>query len=407
MMRFLMLGIILIITATQVQAQALNAFILQYHGAGCDNQSGKLAVVASGGTSPYTYVWSNGSTIDTAYNLGAGTHWVMVYSGTDSILKSVTLEPWGIDSILITHACEGGLGSIFLDNINAQFPIQYTWYRNDTLMPVNNAYVNNLTPGNYQYIITDAEGCIDSGFVAILASSPVLLAYAADSSLCYGQSSQVWYTPGFTLYDNWGITYNSTTDTIVAQNYMNSITYPTYGVDSLGCSASLISGPFVYLQSHPDPVPLYNFGDTISVPFVINLNPSVDLIYTWYFNSVEIASGPYSYIPVDSAGTYAVSITNIYGCVNFGSIQATASGLNNMNNQHPILIMPNPTNIGSYWNIKTDGAFIGSKAVLFDVLGNEIIRQNINSYNIIIDAPQKQGIYFLKIADQVVKLQCN
>jgi hypothetical protein len=387
-----------------LKGQALNAFMLQFHGPGCDNQSGKLAVQATGGTGTYTYLWSNGSTIDTAYNLGAGSHWVTVYSGGDSIVKYQTLDPWGIDTVHIINACNGGLGNIFLDNINAQYPIQFLWFNNNGLMTQSTAQISNLPAGVYSYKIIDAEGCTDSAQVEIVASTPELNAYVSDSTLCYGQSAQIWYTPGFTLYDNWGITYNSNTDTITAQNYMNLISFPTYGVDSFGCEASLANNAFVYLQPHPDPVPLYQIGDTISVSFIINPNPSSTLIYTWSIGATQISVGPYSYLPIDSSGNYSVSILNQYGCTNFGSLQAFITGLSPDIMDNSIKIANNPATDQQYWQIEVKNFKHKIDYSLYDLQGKLMLKSQslTNVFNI--PPPANSGIYFLEFEGKSYKL---
>jgi hypothetical protein len=394
--------------SNQIAAQALNAFILQMHGPGCDNQSGILFADAIGGNGNYTYSWSNGATTDTAFNLGAGTHYVTVYSGNDSVVKSVTLPPWGIDTVIIINACNGGLGSIFLDNISAQYPIQYNWYRNDTLLNLNNAFANNLSAGNYQYIITDAEGCVDSGLVSIVASTPVLYAYVSDSALCYGQSSQVWYTPGFTLYDNWGQTFNSSTDTITAQNYMSGISIPTYGTDSLGCFADLINNsPFVYLQSHPDPIPLYQIGDTISVFFTLNTSPISGYIYNWSYGLTPISSGPYSYLPIDSSGTYSVSVINEYGCSNFGNIQAVITNLRQNKTMQTLAVFPNPASENEPWNVLLSPSNSFDSYTLFDAQGKVVLSEGISSSNFVIPGNLLKGLYFLEMNKTVYRLIRN
>ena len=59
----------------------------------CDGDDGSATVQPQGGTAPFSYLWSNGSTSQTVSNLDAGTHSVTV---TDlngcSVVKSVTLE---------------------------------------------------------------------------------------------------------------------------------------------------------------------------------------------------------------------------------------------------------------------------------------------------------------------------
>lgn len=404
-MKYFFLFFIVIFLRLATFAQSLDAFILQFHGAGCDNQSGKLAVQAIGGSGNYSYLWSNGSTLDTAYNLSVGFHSVTVYSGVDSVVKTIELLPWGIDTIHVGAACNGGYGSVFLDNINAQYPIQYNWFGVNGLMSQHTASINNLNAGNYHYQIIDGDGCMDSGYVNVVASNPQLSVQVSDSVLCYGQSAQMWYTAGFTLYDNWGVTYNSTTDTIVAQNYMNMINYPSYGVDAFGCSANLLNNPFVYLQPHPDPVPLYQIGDTISVSFIINHNPSPSSVYTWYMNSIEISTGPFSYLPIDSSGQYAVSILNEWGCTNFGSIQANVTGINDQYARHSeVLIKNNPSSDSQLWQIEMRNLKSDIFYTIYDVSGGVLMKSQITSNKFSIPSPQKAGMYFLEMEGNYYKL---
>lgn len=396
-MKNLLVTLFLLITYFTSSSQTLNAYIQLWHGVSCNNQSGILSVQAVGGTGNYTYLWSNGSTQDTAYNLGAGNHWVTVYSGGDSIVKYQSLDPWGIDTVHVYHACNGGLGTIFLDNINAQYPIQYLWYNNNGLMTQSTAQINNLPADNYYYKITDADGCTDSAQIDIIASEPILNIYVSDSALCYGQSAQVWYTPGFTLYDNWGMTYNSSTDTITTQNYMNAMSFPTYGVDAFGCSASLANNAFVYLQPHPDPVPLYQIGDTVSVSFIINPNPSSNLVYSWSTGLTPLSSGPYSYLPIDSSGNYSVSILNQWGCTNFGSIQAFVTGLNKIETTNGIVIANNPASDIQQWKIELQNYTSNDTYSLYDTQGKLILKSTILDNKLNITPPANPGIYFLEI----------
>jgi hypothetical protein len=385
-------------------AQPLNSYILQLHGAGCDNQSGILVAQPVGGTGTYSFLWSNGSTNDTAFNLSAGIQWLKVFSGTDSVTKNLTIYPWGLDTINVVHACNGSTGSIYL-NLIAQSPIQYLWYDSNGLMANSTVGISNLLGGTYSFKIIDADGCSDSGSVSIVESSPQLYAFTSDSVLCYGQSAQVWYTPGFTVFDNWGVTYNSSTDTIIAQNYMNMINYPTYGVDSFGCSASLASNNvFAYLQPHPNPVPLYQFGDTISISFMINQNPSATDIYTWSIGSTQITSGPYSYLPIDSSGNYNVSILNQWGCTNFGSIQAIIASLSGLTNNDNYLIRKNPIAENENWILDVVNLNRNKLYFLIDAQGHIIDQGTVNSTVFEITSPKKSGMYYLNIDGSTYKL---
>ena len=53
----------------------------------CDCNAGYLKAIGSGGTGPYTYLWSTGATTDEIYSLFAGTYTVTV---TDAMAATVT-----------------------------------------------------------------------------------------------------------------------------------------------------------------------------------------------------------------------------------------------------------------------------------------------------------------------------
>ena len=399
--------LILLTSVSRLSAQNLNAYLLQLHTVGCDNQSGILYATATGGTGNYTYQWSNGSTNDTAYNLPAGTHTVTVYSGSDSAAASVTLQPFGIDTVQVYHACNGGNGLIYLDNITATYPLTFHWYQNAVLLNETTAELSNIPAGNYAYALIDAQGCIDSGTVEIIASSPQMSVTLSDSSLCYGASALAWYTPGFTLFDNWGGTYNTSTDTLTYMNSMGAASLPTIGMDSLGCLSNEINPfPFVFLQSHPDPIPLFQIGDTVSASFTINPNPSTTLTYNWYFDNVLVYSGPYSYLPIDSSGYVSVSAVNIYGCSNFGSLQAviTQTGVGEKENFGLTLVGNNPALVGASWFITMQDLAAPIPFLLYDVSGRIIHSATLKNGLNTLATPAEPGLYILDLGRQKITL---
>ncbi|MFB6305878.1 MAG: SprB repeat-containing protein, partial [Flavobacteriales bacterium] len=113
----------------------------------CD---GEATVLASGGTTPYTYQWNdpNTQTTTTADSLCPGTYnELKITTSTDSAY------------------CNTATGAAYVDTVSGNggvTPLNYTWedgQSNDTAF--------NLTPGDYWIEVTDADSCIVSDTVSI------------------------------------------------------------------------------------------------------------------------------------------------------------------------------------------------------------------------------------------------
>ncbi len=406
----LLLPVLFVLAHVPLAAQSLTAYLLQLHGAGCDDASGVLVAQAVGGSGGYTFLWNDGTTNDTLTGAGAGVHSVTVYSGTDSATASVSVHPFGIDTVLVHHVCGGSLGGpgwIDLDNIYAQYPLQFAWYDGDgTLLAENTSLLSSNVPDTFHYVMTDADGCVDSGSVVMQASDPVLEVFSSDSALCYGEIVLMWYTPGFTLYDDWGLTYNSSTDTIHYTNQMGSVNmFPTGGIDSLGCEAEIDNNPFVYQQSHPDPIVLYNHGDTLSTTFWIDTAASTIYTYVWSLNGVVLDTSAYSYVPITGSGLYVVSIYNEYGCSVYGTEVVTISHIAAPEVQGAVLgIAPNPAAFGAPWIVELPMVPFGVPYRITDTEGRLISSGALHSGRNALGADLPAGAYLLEVADRSYRL---
>lgn len=400
-----LLVLISTLSCFMLKAQALNAFFLIHHTAGCDNASGKVSINAVGGNGNYTYLWSNGSTIDTAYNLGAGSHFVTVYSGLDSVTKTIELDAFGVENVLVNNACNGDFGTIYLDNITATHPIQIQWFNDQTLLNETTTQLNSLVEGTYHFLLTDAEGCIDSGTVSIHESTPQMDVFLSDSSLCWYGTSQVWFTPGFTLVDNWGNEYNSTVDTFTFFNNMASSGIPEYGMDAYGCFASVsVPFPFVFLQGHPDPIPIYFIQDTLSLSYIPNTQADPNYTYTWSYQGSPIDTNNFTYLEIDSNGFYTVLATNIYGCSWYGTIDVNFLSMDHLTSTK-LNAFPNPSLKGDFWNIEwTDATLNNQPFELLDCNGKILLKGVTTENNLQIEVPSTSGIYLLHLNGNTLRL---
>ena len=149
---------------------------------------GSATSAASGGTSPYTYSWSNATTAANASNLAAGTYSVTITdaNGCTDSASIILLQPAAlIASAAVTNnpSCNGFAdGSASSSASGGTLPYTYTWNTGATT-----ANVSSLVAGAYSVTITDANGCTDSASVTLSqATSLVASVVVNNDPLCFG-----------------------------------------------------------------------------------------------------------------------------------------------------------------------------------------------------------------------------
>lgn len=126
----------------------------------CNGAStGSINLSLTGGTAPFTYLWSNNATVQDPQNLAAGTYSVTVTdaNGCTSTSNATLTQPTALDiSISSTQVlCFGGNnGSINLTPSGGAAPYTYLWSNNSTVQDPQ-----NLSAGLYSVVVTDANGC--------------------------------------------------------------------------------------------------------------------------------------------------------------------------------------------------------------------------------------------------------
>lgn len=145
--------------------------------ADCD---GTVGVVATGGTSPYTYVWNDvGSTpTDSVTNLCVGTYFVQV-TGADgciAIASATIAEPPAIGFSVansVNPLCNGNAnGSITTIPSGGTLPYTYVWSPAPAAGQTTET-ATGLDANTYTVIVTDANGCTAQQVVTLI--NPVSL----------------------------------------------------------------------------------------------------------------------------------------------------------------------------------------------------------------------------------------
>lgn len=144
--------------------------------------NGSATANPSGGTAPYSYLWSNGAITQSINNVPSGTYSVTVTdahnctaSGSFTIKGNSNINP---TTSLVQVSCFGASdGSIAVTGVNSGLA-PFTYNLNGSPFQPGNVF-NNLSAGVYILGIKDANGCSD--FVTRTITQPTLLTIVLDS----------------------------------------------------------------------------------------------------------------------------------------------------------------------------------------------------------------------------------
>ncbi len=283
---------------------------------------GAADVVGSGGTTPYTYLWSNGVTNASTSAIIAGNYSVTITDVNGCIKSSsVTItEPsqLSITSGVVTSVtCNGGNdGSANTLAIGGTAPYAYAWSNGypDTL-------ANGLFAGIYTIVATDAMNCSISSSVTISQPSALSVTSSAAGSSCglaNGGASVVVSggTSGYTYAWNTGSTVNSISN-------VGSGTYYVTATDANGC----VKEQIVFVGD--------NDGPALSLSMLAESNcGGADGVIT---SNVSGGTSPYSYIWSNgvigtenysaAAGQISLAVTDAIGCVGLADLTVTSQGV--------------------------------------------------------------------------------
>jgi hypothetical protein len=154
------------------------------------DDDGQATVVASGGTPPYSYLWSNGQTTATATGLSAGIYTVTVTDANDCETECEVeiLEPEELVCEIedVEHvSCYGEAdGQATVVASGGTPPYSYLWSDGQTT-----ATATGLSAGTYTVTVTDANDCETECEVEILEPEELVCEIEdVDHVSCYGES---------------------------------------------------------------------------------------------------------------------------------------------------------------------------------------------------------------------------
>ncbi|HXH99537.1 MAG TPA: gliding motility-associated C-terminal domain-containing protein, partial [Sphingobacteriaceae bacterium] len=316
--------------------------------------SGSVSVTGSGGTAPYSYLWSNGATTQNISGVVAGNYSVVV---TDAKGCTVTLnnliinQPTAVPSIAVDSKqdvnCFGSAnGSITVTVSGGTGAYTYSWSNGATTEDLT-----GVTAGNYTLTVIDANGCISTGAAITIAqpAAPLAVITTKTDINCFGSTTgSVSYTiTGGTAPYTYSYSYNGGSSSPSATVSASSGTIPglaagTYRLiitDSKGCVQAvevIVEQPMAALSfTAGQIINVSCFGDASGSVSVIGSGGTAPYTYLWSNGATtqNIRGVP--------ATTYSLVVTDANGCTfslnNLVVAQPVAKLTSIINNQINVL----------------------------------------------------------------------
>lgn len=287
----------------------------------CGDQEGEIDLNVTGGTAPFTYVWSNGETTADITDLQQGQYYVDItdangctISDTFNVINLVGNCTPNCDLIISNNvvtdeSCGDGAGAIDITIFTSNSPYSVSWDNG-----ANTEDLSGLSAGTYTVTIDDAEGCqviqtftITNQTGGLALSNPI-----TTNDICGAGVGGVDIT-----VTGGAMPYTYAWDNGATTEDLTNVFGGTYSVTITDANGCMVNGTYTIINDAGNLALTYgNATDEVCG----QANGSIDII-------VGGGNFPYSYLWSNgettedlvnlSAGTYTCTITDDNGCVIF------------------------------------------------------------------------------------------
>lgn len=223
-------------TITIEQPTILSATIQKEDQSYLNTPNGSATATPTGGTSPYTYLWSNNETTSTITGLIPGVYTLTITDANSCIaiveagVDAVDCSGFQIETATEDESCNGSAdGYADIITSNGSGPFTFAWSHGR-----DSESLNDLAEGNYTVTVTDNQGCSATEAIQINSPEPVDASLRVFDGQCGRKGSILANGNGGVapFSYRWG---NGVTD-----NRINNLIAGTYGLtvtDANGCTA--------------------------------------------------------------------------------------------------------------------------------------------------------------------------
>lgn len=276
---------------------------------------GSIDVTVSGGTTPYTYSWSNGAITEDIATAIAGVYTLTVTDNNGCVLVSdyeihQPQAPLAVVTYPTDVLCNGdNTGAVTSQVSGGTLPYTYAWSNGETTKDIINLYA-----GVYTLTVTDAQGCNAFTGSTVNEPTPLVVNTTITDASCYDYSDGevvLTITGGVQpYYFNWGdqnqILLNNPSETL---SDLHAAEYFVRVTDANGCKNEQLvvvnePQPFESTQFVSD-VTCYA-GNDGSIDVTLS-GGTLPYTYSWSNgqsteDATNLSSGYYTYMMTDAQG---------------------------------------------------------------------------------------------------------
>lgn len=307
----------------------------------CFSSDGTVTITITGGTGPYYYSGSNGTTVIsfnqsyTFTGLGVGSFSVLVTdaafcSTTDSTTLSIPNSIGSVTLSTTNSLCSYNNGTITVNITGTNFP--YTYSIIDSLGNLTTVTTNTTTytftsleTGTYTVLVDNSGSCLFSDVVTINNTNSFEITGITNNTTCGNNNGNVTFNVNvFDTYNyqipSLGLQSFPVTQTGYTFNNLPSGSYTALITNSTGCSRTydFVIGQSSNVNFILNKTNCFNGSDGTLTTLISSGQPPFTI--TWS-NNITGQTG--IYVTGLTAGTYSVIVTDNNGCIRTRSIDIT------------------------------------------------------------------------------------
>ena len=281
--------------------------------------TGTITATVSGGTQPYTYLWTPSSQTDSiATNLYAGTYTVVVTDAigctiSDTITVNEPPMPLTASIIGTDVPCFGdSTGAADLTVLGGTPGYTYLWNLGQTTEDLI-----DIIAGTYIVTVTDANSCTITTYVIIHQPDKPLALYIEGTDVsCFGFADGIadltveGGTPPYSYFWNGSETTEDLTG-LVGGTYSVTVTDAHFCTDTASVTLTEPSAPLAVSITGTD---VLCYGDNSGTVDITVSGGTIDYTYLWSDSSTT------EDLPNVYEGTYTVTVTDAHFCTETASI---------------------------------------------------------------------------------------